>query len=93
MAESPYNGLPRRVAVADILHRDRVNDVFGDVLGLIANAFEATGNEDQLEKAPNVVGILGHHFCDAVRELSVQLIEFLVTPFDSAGKLYVVVGV
>jgi hypothetical protein len=44
----------------DVFSGSGVNCVFGNIGGVIANAFEATANENQIQVAPQLLRILRH---------------------------------
>src|SRR3977135_3525471 len=46
--------------VADVLALDDIDDVFGDVGGVVADALEVFGDEDQFERGKNDAGIAHH---------------------------------
>ena len=46
--------------MADVLALDEVDDVFGDVSGVVADALEVFGDEDQFEGGKDDAGIAHH---------------------------------
>src|SRR5258708_37603358 len=63
--------------VADVLALDEVDDVFGDVGGVVADALEIFGDEDQFEGGKDHAGIahhVGKQFTENLIAVAVHLI-------------------
>src|SRR6267154_1419113 len=63
--------------VADVLALDEVDDVFGDVGGVVADALEIFGDEDQFERGKDDAGIthhVGEQFTENLIAVAVHLI-------------------
>src|SRR2546429_6472328 len=67
---------PRSAAIdggmADVLALDEVDDVFGDVGGVVADALEVLGDEDQFERGKDHAGI-AHRSEEHTSELQSRL--------------------
>src|SRR6266852_5669287 len=63
--------------VADVLALDDVDDVFGDVGGVIADAFEVFSHEDKLESGKDHAGI-AHHVSKQFAENLIAIVIHLV---------------
>jgi len=63
--------------VADVLALDEVDDVFGDVGGVVADALEILGDEDQFERGKNDAGI-AHHVGEQFPENLVAVVVHLI---------------
>src|SRR5436309_10684010 len=78
--------------VADVLALDEVDDVFGDVGGVVADALEVFGDEDQFERGKDDAGIahhIGKQFTENLIAVAVYLIvggEDTLREFDVAAN-------
>jgi len=63
--------------VADVLALDDVDDVFGDIGGVVADALEVFGDEDELESGEDNAGI-AHHVGEQLAENLVAVVIDLV---------------
>src|SRR5258707_11772799 len=63
--------------VADVLALDEIDDVFGDVGGVIADAFEVFGDEDQFERGKDDAGI-AHHVGKQFTENLIAVVVHLI---------------
>src|SRR5438445_2413794 len=78
--------------VADGLALDEVDDVFGDVGGVVADALEVFGDEDQFERGKDDAGIahhIGKQFTENLIAVAVYLIvggEDALREFDVAAN-------
>src|SRR6266849_1392301 len=63
--------------VADVLALDEVDDVFGDVGGVIADALEVFGDEDQFERGKDHAGI-AHHVGKQFAENLIAVVVYLI---------------
>src|SRR5438445_12984341 len=63
--------------VADVLALDEVDDVFGDVGGVVADALEVFGDENQFERGKNDAGI-AHHISKQFAENLVAVVVHLI---------------
>jgi len=64
-----------------------VNGVLGNVGSMIADAFEAAANKNQIQVAPQLIRVLCHSIDQFVTGHSVQLIQFLISRNDRACKI------
>ena len=77
--------------MADVLALDEVDDVFGDVGGVVADALEVFGDEDQFERGEDDAGIahhVGKQFAENLIAVVVHLIvggEDFLREFDVAA--------
>jgi hypothetical protein len=63
--------------VSDVLALDDVDDVFGDVGGVVADAFEVFGDEDEFERGEDHAGV-AHHIGEQFAEDLVAVVIDLV---------------
>jgi hypothetical protein len=75
--------------VADVLALDNVDDVLGDVGGVIADAFEIFGNEDEFERGEDHAGIAHHVGKEFAENLVAVLIDLIVAGHDFLGEFNV----
>jgi hypothetical protein len=68
------------------------DDVFGDVGGVVANAFHVFGQQDQVHE----LGGMGRVFLDQINQagdrLGLEFVLFLVLGEDALGQLHVAPG-
>src|SRR6266478_3906195 len=69
--------------VADVLALDEVDDVFGDVGGVVADALEVLGDEDQFERGKDDAGI-AHHVGKQFTENLVAVVVHLIVGGEDA---------
>ena len=69
--------------MADVLALDQVDDVFGDVGGVVADAFEILGDEDQFERGKDDAGI-AHHLGKQFTENLVAVMVYLIVGGEDA---------
>src|SRR5689334_19864895 len=69
--------------VADVLALDEVDDVFGDVGGVVADAFEILGDKDQFERGKDDAGI-AHHVSKQFTENLVAVVVHLIVGSEDA---------
>src|SRR5258708_2816130 len=75
--------------VADVLALDEVDDVLGDVGGVVADALEIFGDEDQFEGGKDDAGI-AHHVAEQFTEnLIAVVVHLIVGGEDSLGELHI----
>jgi hypothetical protein len=74
----PYKLAAIDAGVADVLALDDVDDVFGDVGGVIADALEIFGDEDQLEGGKDDAGIAHHVGEEFAEDLIAEVIDLVV---------------
>ena len=73
--------------MADVLALDDVDNVFGDVGGVVANAFEIFGHEDQFERGKNHAGIAHHVGKQFAKDLIAVVIDLIVHGENFLGEL------
>src|SRR6202042_896404 len=64
--------------VADVLALDDVDDVFGDVGGVVADAFEIFGDEDELEGGEDDAAVAHHVGEEFAEDLVAVVIDLIV---------------
>ena len=64
--------------VADVLALDDIDYVFGDVGGVVADALEVLGDEDQLEGGEDDAGITHHVGEELAEDLVAVVIDLIV---------------
>ena len=72
--------------VADVLALDDVDDVLGNVGGVVADAFEVLGHEDEFEGRENHAGIAHHISKQFAEDLIAVLIDLIVASHDFLSK-------
>ena len=75
--------------MADVAAGDDVDDVFGDVGGVVADAFEIFGDENQLERRKDDGGIFHHVGEQLAEHLIAEQIHLVVASEDAAGEFHV----
>src|SRR5882672_11739425 len=65
-------------AVADVEAADPENDVFGDVGGVVGDAFEMARGQDELEAGAHERGLLGHALKKMLENAVAVLIDHVV---------------
>src|SRR5437588_11574604 len=84
---------PRSAAIdgrmADVLALDEVDDVFGDVGGVVADALEVLGDEDQFERGKDHAGIAHHVGEQFTENLVAVVVHLIVGGQDTLGKVNV----
>ena len=73
--------------VADVLALDDVNDVFGDVGGVVADAFEVFGDEDELEGREDDAGVAHHVGEELAKDLVAEVIDLIVRSENFLGEI------
>ncbi len=68
--------------MADVAALDDVNDVFGDVCGVVADALEIFGDENQFEGGKDHAGITHHVGKQLPENLVAEMIDFVVAGED-----------
>jgi hypothetical protein len=68
--------------VANIFGGGGVNGVLGHVRGVIADAFETAGNEDQIQIAAKLLGIFGHPLDQTTTGGAIHLVKALIPRND-----------
>ena len=81
---SPVEG-----GMADVAAGDEVNHVFGDIDGVVADALEILGDENELERGEDDGGIFHHIGKELAEELVAQAIHLIVALHDAAGEFLV----
>src|SRR6266566_9901315 len=78
---------PRSAAIdggmADVLALDEVDDVFGDVGGVVADALEVLGDENQFERGKDDAGI-AHHVSKQFTENLITVVVHLIVGGEDA---------
>src|SRR5882762_7717511 len=69
--------------VADVLALDEVDDVFGDVGGVVADALEVFGDEDQFERGKDDAGIAHHVGKQFAKNLIAVVVHLIVGGKDT----------
>jgi hypothetical protein len=69
--------------VADVLALDEVDDVFSDVGGVVTDAFEIFGDEDQFERGKHDAGI-AHHVGKQFTENLIAVVVHLIVGGEDA---------
>src|SRR5690348_2717010 len=75
--------------VADVAAGDEVDDVFGDVGGVVADAFEIFGDHDEFEGREDDGGIFHHVGEQLAKELIAKAIDLVVTLEDGLREFLV----
>ena len=75
--------------VADVLALDEVNDIFGDVGGVVADALEVFGDEDQFERGKDDAGIAHHVGEQFTENLVAVAVHLVVSGEDTLGEINV----
>src|SRR5689334_6439658 len=75
--------------VADVAAGDEIDDVFGDVGGVVADAFEIFGNHDEFEGGEDNRGIFHHVGEQFTEELIAKAIDLVVTLEDGLREFLV----
>src|SRR5438105_9872861 len=73
--------------VADVLALDEVDDVFGDVGGVVADALEVFGDEDQFESGKDDAGIAHHVGKQFTKNLVAVVVHLIVGGKDALREL------
>ena len=73
--------------MTDVAAGDKVDDVFGDVRGMVADALEILGDQDQLESGEHDRGIFHHVSKELAKELVAQAIHLIVALEHAAGEI------
>src|SRR6267143_7316894 len=73
--------------VADVLALDEVDDVFGDVGGVVADAFEVLGDEDQFERGKDDARIAHHIGKQFTENLVAVVVHLIVGGQDALREL------
>ena len=73
--------------VADVLALDDVDDVFGDVGGVVADAFEVFGDEDQFEGREDDAGVAHHVGEEFAEDLVAVVVDLVVHGENFLGQL------
>jgi hypothetical protein len=90
MNRAPTSGLAAVYAgVADVLALDDVDDVFGDVGGVIADAFEVFGDEDELESGKDHAGIAHHVGEEFAEDLIAEVVDLVVAGENFLSEVHV----
>ncbi len=71
--------------VADIVGFGGVDDVFDNVLGVVADTLEMAGDEDQVHEIGDAVGLGGHGEGEVVGKIVVHLIDVAIARVQGAG--------
>src|SRR6266705_5197744 len=84
---------PRSAAIdggmADVLALDEVDDVFGDVGGVVADALEVLGDEDQFERGKDDTGIAHHIGKQFTKNLIAVVVYLIIGGQDTLRKLHI----
>jgi hypothetical protein len=75
--------------VADVLALDDVDDVFGDVGGVVADTFEIFGDEDELEGGEDDAGIAHHVGEELSEDLVAVMVDLIVGGENFLGEVNV----
>jgi hypothetical protein len=75
--------------VADVAAGYEVDYIFGDVDGVVADAFEIFGDEDELESGEDDGGILHHVGEEFAKELVAEAIDLIVALHHAAGEILI----
>src|SRR2546427_11734148 len=73
--------------VADVLALYEVDDVFGDVGGVVADALEILGDEDQFEGGKDHAGIAHHVGKQFTENLVAVMVHLIVGSEDALREL------
>ena len=73
--------------MADVLALDKVDDVLGDVGGVVADTFEVFGDEDQFERGKDDTGIAHHVGKQFTENLVAVVVHAVVGGEDFLGAL------
>ena len=73
--------------MADVLALDDINDVFGDVGGVVANAFEIFGYQDQFKGGEDYAGVAHHVGEQLAEDLVAEVVALVVHGEDFLGQL------
>src|SRR5207249_507448 len=71
----------------DVLALDEVDDVFGDVGGVVADALEVLGDEDELERGKDDAGITHHVGKQFTENLVAVVVHLIVGGQDALREL------
>src|SRR5882672_2250513 len=72
-------------AVADVEAADPVDDVFGDVGGVVGDAFEMARGQDELKAGTDERGLAGHVLKEMLENTVAVLIDDIVAFKDLGG--------
>src|SRR6266571_5484825 len=75
--------------VADVLALDEVDDVLGDVGGVVADALEVLGDEDQFERGKDDTGIAHHIGKQFTKNLIAVVVYLIIGGQDTLRKLHI----
>jgi hypothetical protein len=75
--------------VADVLALDDIDNVFGDVGGVVADAFEIFGDQDQFEGGKDDAGIAHHVGEEFAEDLIAVVIHLIIGGQDFLGEVNV----
>ena len=75
--------------VPDVFRGRGVDGVFRHVRGMIADAFETAGNEDQIQVAAELAWVFRHALDQTAARGAVHLVEPLIPGNDRARELHV----
>jgi hypothetical protein len=75
--------------VADVLALDEIDDVFGDVGGVVADALEILGDEDEFERGKDDAGIAHHVGEEFAENLVAVVVNTIVRGEDFLGEVNV----
>jgi hypothetical protein len=73
--------------VADVLALDNVDNVFGDVGGVVADALEVLGYQDQFEGWEDYAGVTHHVGQEFAEDLVTKVVDLVVHGQDFLGEL------
>ena len=73
--------------MANVAAGDKINNVLGDVRGVVADALKILGDEDQLKGSKHDGGILHHVSKKLAKKLIAQAIHLVVALKHAAGKI------
>jgi len=75
--------------VADVAASDKVDDVFGDVGGVVADTFEILGDHDEFEGREDDRGVFHHVSEEFAEELIAKAVDLIVALEDGLGEFLV----
>lgn len=75
--------------MADVAACHEVDYVFGDVRGVVADAFEVLGYQDQFESRENLRGIFHHVSEQLAEKLIAQAVHLIIAAEHALGEILI----
>jgi len=73
--------------MSDVLGMNGKNNILGNTRGMITDSLKTAADENQIQIAGKVRGIILHPVDQSIREFPVEAVELLVAGFDTLGQV------